>query len=171
GYALWLIPSPEEYKAWEKLMEFRPPHSSVKPDSKSYPCFAPHITLTTFANLPPAFDIDKLPIYDLRPPVMKFESWKRGDTYLGILIIKLSKPRKLKHLHGAITNYLDDLSTEWKSRNFSHMLIFYVNEPQERLKLEEGLKDYKQMGTFGDSGDLDLYSRFMGTEVWLVDCT
>ncbi|KAK0467766.1 uncharacterized protein EV420DRAFT_1684277, partial [Desarmillaria tabescens] len=93
-----------------------------------------------------------------------------GDTYLSTLIIKLSKPRQLKHLHGAITNYLDDLNTEWKSHNFPHMSVFYVDEPQEHLKLEEGLKDYKQMRTFGDSGDLDLHSRFTGTEVWLVDC-
>ncbi|KAK0467740.1 uncharacterized protein EV420DRAFT_1501096 [Desarmillaria tabescens] len=175
GYALWLIPSPEEYNAWEELMKFRPPHSSVKPDSKSYPRFAPHITLATFADFPPALDINKLPIYDLRPPVMKmkFESWKRGDTYLGALVIKLSEPRELKRLHGVITSYLGTLGAQWKSRNFPHMSLFYVDEPQERFRLEEGLKDYKGMGTFGDRGYLALRSRFTftGTEVWLVDCT
>lgn len=162
-------------------MEFRPPHSKVKDGSKSYPRFAPHITLATFADLPPALDIDDLPIFgrDLKPPVLNYVSWKQGDTYLGALSLKLSQPRELLRLHRAITDYLDALRVQWKSRNFPHMSLFYVDESKERIRLVEALGHYlKRIGTSNvDNRTLDRhnrstpFTRFTGAEVWLVDCT
>lgn len=177
-YALWLIPSPTEYKVFEELMNFRPAHSKVEAGSKSYPRFAPHITLATFADPPPALDMDDLLIYDhgIEPPVMDFMSWKRGDKYLGAITAQFFESDEIIRLQKAIATYLEALGTQWKkSRIFPHMSFFYVDEPQERLRLEKDLKDNQKW--FELFGDLDAHSRtapitqFTGTEIWLVDCT
>ncbi|KAK0467745.1 uncharacterized protein EV420DRAFT_1635008 [Desarmillaria tabescens] len=140
GYALWLVPSCTEFTSLSELMKFRPQPYTLDSHSRSYPSFDPHITLTTFDVLPSSFNLDAIPLDNLNPPVAYFDSVKCGNNYLGALSIRISQSSKLMCLHEAVTRHLNMLNMQWKSRGFPHMSLFYVDEPDERKRLEAELK-------------------------------
>ncbi|KAK0232315.1 hypothetical protein EDD85DRAFT_106063 [Armillaria nabsnona] len=175
GYALWLVPSSTEFTALSELMKFRPQPSTLDSRSRSYPSFDPHITLATFDDLPPSFNLDAISLDNLPPPVGRFHSVKRGNSYLGTLSIVISPANNLTPLRDAVTARLDRLNIQWKSRSFPHMSLFYVDEPEERDRLYNELRNRGRIQ--GDKG-LTLTANpsmqvrtFTGSEIWLVDCT
>ncbi|KAK0465707.1 hypothetical protein IW261DRAFT_1156448 [Armillaria novae-zelandiae] len=175
GYAIWLIPSSTEFTVLSELMKFRPQSSTLDSRSRSYPSFDPHITLATFDELPPLFNLDAISLDNLPLPVGHFRSVTHGDSYLGALSIVVSPAKNMTPLRDAVTARLDRLNIQWKSRNFPHMSLFYVDEPFERGRLYAELTNCGRI-----QGDKDLtltanpsmqVKTFTGSEIRLVDCT
>jgi len=167
GYAIWLVPNKFECETLKQLMKFRPEGSSLQPDSRSYPMFHPHITLATFEVLPAWLDLNNLVANPITPPVAEFAGiGKPGNTYLGALKVTFEESPSLRSLQRKIAGRLDELKIAWKSRDFPHMSLFYVEEPMERKRLYSELRYSKQVP--GKSGTI---TQFTGSEVWLVDCS
>ncbi|KAH8823098.1 hypothetical protein DL96DRAFT_1559022 [Flagelloscypha sp. PMI_526] len=159
-FALWLVPSQAEASELNRIMMYRPPTSRhrdqhIPPNSRSYPRFSPHITLATFKNRPPNLSLRNM-TKDIHPVVTVFKSAKCGNTYLGAFSLRIRITRDLQNFHRIITNELNRLEVVWQSRNFPHMSLFYVEEHEERKRLNKGLLAGGHIVT--------------GSEVWLVDC-
>ncbi|KAK0215816.1 hypothetical protein IW262DRAFT_237378 [Armillaria fumosa] len=176
GYAIWLIPSSNEFSVLSELMKFRPQSSTLHSRSRSYPYFDPHITLATFDGFPPSVNPDDISLDNLPAPGLgHFDSVKRGNSYLGALSIVISPANNLTRLRDAVTARLDRLNIQWKSRSFPHMSLFYVDEPEERDRLYAELRNRRRIQ--GDRGLTLIANRsmqvktFTGSEIWLVDCT
>lgn len=163
-------------------MRFRPQPSTLNPQSRSYPFFDPHITLATFEVLKPSFQLDAIPLDNLSLPVAQFDSVKRGEKYLGALSIRISQSNMLMRFHETITSHLDTLNIQWKSRGFPHMALFYVDEQDERIRLDAELKDSGRIQSCDGGSHLILTANpsstrcvqvetFTAAEIWLVDCT
>ncbi|OAX34578.1 hypothetical protein K503DRAFT_774397 [Rhizopogon vinicolor AM-OR11-026] len=185
-HALWLVPSEPERKALKRLMSFRPPsYSSKTHSSRSYPKFDPHITLATFSSS------SSLPLAELLPQIVKappvyFESIKVGINYLGSLFVDMSRSQELMDLHEDIMGHLKKRKIHAASHSFPHMALFYLHEAVrgERLQLADKLRDsgrvLEQRGITGVALNCALdgaapefraMTDFVGSEIWLVDCT
>lgn len=171
------MPSEGEFAALTKLMNYRPTPLMVNPKSRSYPTFVPHITLATFDELHPQFKLEAI-VPQTGLVVTHFRNMDRGNNYLGALKIQMDKTRHLEQLHEKIITNLEGLSIQWKSRSFPHMSLFYVDEAEERKRLERGLIKNMYVGREERSGRIILKAaaderfirRFTGSEVWLADC-
>ncbi|KAF9480606.1 hypothetical protein BDN70DRAFT_920448 [Pholiota conissans] len=182
GYAIWLVPSSTEFMALSELMKFRPQPHILNPYSRSYPSFDPHITLATFDYLPSSFNLEAIPLKGLQRPVTTFGSMRCGSSYLGALSVRMSDSRQFRRVHEAVVTYLSALGMHWRSHDFPHMSLFYVDEPVERKRLDAQLANSGRVQRY-DAGRglvLDPYpnsarsipvTTFTGEEIWLVDCT
>lgn len=158
-------------------MNYRPTPLMVNPKSRSYPTFAPHITLATFDELHPKFKLEAI-VPQTGLVVTHFRKMDRGNNYLGALKIQMDKTRRLEQLHEQIITNLESLGIQWKSRSFPHMSLFYVDEAEERKRLERGLIKNMYVGREEISGRIVLKAaaderfirRFTGSEIWLADC-
>ncbi|KAJ7189591.1 hypothetical protein GGX14DRAFT_608858 [Mycena pura] len=181
GYALWLVPVERERRALARLMAFRPSYRR-KTGSRSYPIFAPHITLVRFSG-PSLPSLGHVVPPDATETPVSFETMRVGDNYLGALSITISKSRELMDLHDDIVNRLEAMyQIETKSRRFPHLSLFYVDEADERQRLgneliqtgrvQRGANDEGLLLTY-DPGDKTLkpMDGFTVGEIWLMDCT
>ncbi|VDC07051.1 unnamed protein product [Peniophora sp. CBMAI 1063] len=176
GYALWLVPSQEEARSLDELMRIRPPRGEPHLRTRSYPTFHPHITLATFEHLPSSFQLRSI-IPQNGPVKTYFRDLKPGSTYLGAMSVQMRKTAGLESLHRSIVAALDVQDIHWKSRNFPHMSLFYVDEAPERERL---LQIVNRCASRAEDGRLVLWTgpgrharpihRFTGSSVWLVDC-
>lgn len=187
GYALWLVPSEPECRALQRLMNFRPhQYSSRTHSSRSYPRFNPHITLATFTS-PPNFPLAKLLPLNIKAPPVYFESIKVGSNYLGSVSVEISKSRELMDLHDITMAHLKKAhKINARSYSFPHMSLFYLDEAVkgERLRVAEilrtsgrvvehkGVKGVALNCTLdGAAPEFHAMTGFVGSEIWLVDCT
>ncbi len=184
GYALWLVPSRSEYSALERLMMFRPRHYQPPQNSRSFPRFAPHITVATFTvSSTTAPSLATLIPSDIRPVSALFESVNVGSTYLGAFSVKIARTHELMALHDKVLNGLAASGIEAKSRSFPHMSLFYVDESEGRQQLNSDLLSTGRVTTVrrghtttvllkADPQDRETVplEGFVGTQIWLVDC-
>ncbi|KAH8798680.1 hypothetical protein DL96DRAFT_1638333 [Flagelloscypha sp. PMI_526] len=164
------------------FMKFRPTQASshinyqpLPPNSRSYPTFHPHITLAAFKTLPPNFSLAKT-LEHVYPVSATFQTTRLGNSYLGAFSVQLHKTKELESLHEIITGNLRRDKIEWRSPRFPHMSLFYVEEAEERKRLERGLIDGGHFVNMGNSmalragkGRTEL-SQFSVSEIWLVHC-
>ncbi|THU82248.1 hypothetical protein K435DRAFT_766755 [Dendrothele bispora CBS 962.96] len=182
GYALWLVPAEQDLQALQLLMNFRPKHCNVTQGSRSYPKFAPHITLATFdlsnsSDKPPLLS-RIVPQNTVATPVF-FESLRVGNTYWGTMSIDVTKSQPLDALHQKIKQQIQKHGIQPQSKRFPHMALFYVEEAEERLRLREALsktqrivklKDNK-VGLYPDPNPfVEPMSGFNAAAIWMVDC-
>ena len=168
-------------------MTFRPRHFQPPRNSRSFPRFAPHITLATFttpSSTTPPLETLLPSSSDLRPVPVSFESVNAGNTYLGAFSVKIARTHELMTLHDKILNVLAANRIEAKSRSFPHMSLFYVDESEGRQQLNSELLRTGRVATVrkGDTTVVLLqanpqdresvpFEGFVGSQVWLVDCT
>jgi 2'-5' RNA ligase len=165
-------------------MTFRPKHYRHSYSSRSYPRFAPHITLATFAlssaTLPP---LNALIPANAHPVPVFFESVNIGNTYLGAFSVRVAKSPELMSLHDGVLNGIAANGIEARSRSFPHMSLFYVDEEEARQQLTDELFKTERVTTVSQGGTTSVLLRpdpratgllplegFNGTQVWLVDC-
>jgi hypothetical protein len=164
-------------------MAFRPSTYHKKHSSRSYPRLDPHITLVTFVTdvCPPLYAI--LPKQNETEAVpVAFTELRKGDNYLGAMSITIAKSPELLELHDRIERRLKKKHRiEPRSRRFPHMSLFYVDEEEERDRLERHLwrtklvqkrargKGVVLVCPLGQGKFVELKG-FSGEEVWLVDC-
>jgi 2'-5' RNA ligase len=181
---LWLVPSKQERARLEHFMKTRPTSAPLKDGSPSYPTFHPHITLLTLlTESRPHISLSKMiPHSSTATPVL-FGDLRRGDTYLGAMQIVIDRTPELTRLHDDIERFLAEVHhIKSRSRNFPHLSLFYVDEEEERERLEKYLWDsrlvQKRADGQGVSLNFDLkdgthvtMKEFSGEEIWLVDCS
>ncbi|KAI0341112.1 hypothetical protein BDW22DRAFT_1359314 [Trametopsis cervina] len=181
GYSLWLVPAQQERTALEQFMKYRPMTYREKHGSRSYPRLDPHITLATFkARHCPS--IDSILPQDIVETPVTFQALRAGDNYMGAMSITIAKNRRLMKLHDGIIFLLEKVEKlETKSRRFPHMSLFYVDEDEERKRLEKDLARSGNVRNLSggkgvvltcsvDNGAKVQLAGFNGQEIWLVDC-
>ena len=163
-------------------MDFRPRTYRRKAGSRSYPKLVPHITLATF-NCPayarPSLDT-VLPHRTMEALVASFGKLRRGDSYRGAMGITIVDNLKLTELRDRVRhNLMEHHDLETKSGRFPHVSLFYVDEDEERDRLERHIWHYNlvrktQSGVAltcrRPDGTVVEMTGFTGEEVWLMDC-
>lgn len=183
------MPSDYDGQALARIMAFRPSSYRKRPSSRSYPPLDPHITLVTFeAKTCPALSSILHSRMSKGPVPVLFQALRKGDNYLGAMsvTINLDKSPELNTLHDGIEKSVKKHGLTPRSRRFPHMSLFYVDEAEERDRLErhlwrEGLVRKRANGrgialvsrspsSNGGSKEKVELKSFAGEQVWLVDC-
>ncbi|KAK7041599.1 hypothetical protein VNI00_009187 [Paramarasmius palmivorus] len=166
-------------------MSFRPSTYRKKSGSRSYPAFAPHITLLTFdsSHRPPPLDAIVPPLPEGQSGIIShlcFESINEGNTYLGALSANITKTPQLMTLHSQIVETMQNTyHIPTQSRRLPHLGLFYVEEPEERKILYTELKSQNRISrntrdnklVLSCNGGSSLLTSFSCEEIRLVDCT
>lgn len=186
GISAWIVPTTQDSQKLDKIM--KPKHDTSSLSKTSYPTFDPHVTLAT--GIPPETPLTEIrkalghsptdtdtDYNDVEAPTsgkfkVEFASLEVGGTYHQSVFIRCKATQQIVQLHD---NFHSKLGIEVKTSNFPHLSVAYIEEPDERQRLVNELKDQgrvrgnvevlcgMEMGGWVDG--------FEAAEVWIVNCT
>jgi len=176
GIALWLVPPPDSAAAiaLTHLNAYRPTSSSPR----SYPIFAPHITLASIPSSPSTVARlrEAVPSGLTAPLHVRFAALEVGDHFFRSVLLAIERNVEIVALHAHIHAALGSTDHPNTPR-FPHLSVYYIADEDEARRREAAEKVREEgmvvdvdggVAVVGPGGER--VEGFIATEVWIAQC-